>query len=335
MSLIAHFHALTTPSSEGAFRLGEVACPGCRLAKSHAAELALIIDVERTGASTPRRLENLRYEPPAPLEVQSGDREPRVEHLAVLVCRTNDADLQAAFLRIALAQLRTDGLKLSETDLEARLEQLVTLFRALGRPASQTIQGLWCELAMILWSNDPRLAITSWHSSTRALHDFAGGADRLEVKSCATGIREHAVRLEQLQNATGGQTLIASLIVAESDDGYTVADLCAQLLERVGGDIELARRVETIVTHSLGREWREAANRRFDLLAARDGLRLYLGRMVPTVPQPLPAEVKHVSFVVDLSTTDPLGLVDARSLGPFFQGILPSVDPVMAGDAHG
>lgn len=244
----------------------------------------------------------------------------------MLACRAKERDLQGAFLRIAIALLDTNDEKLSEAVLEARLDELVSLFRALSRPAAQTVQGLWCELAVVAWSRDPRIALASWHSSARALHDFAAGPDRLEVKSCGTGIREHTVSLEQLQDAPGGQTLIASLVVEETDEGESVEDLQALVLARVAGDIELARRLETIVVQSLGRDWRDAATRRFSLESARAALRLYSARSVPTIPQPLPPEVKQVRFVVDLSTTTAISIERAAAISPFFAAIAPSYD---------
>ena len=117
--------------------------------------------------------------------------------------------------------------------------------------------------------------------------------------------------------------MIHPLGVHVFDDGHSVADLCDVLLARFDGDIELTRRLETVVTQSLGRGWREAATRRFDLGGARRGLRLYAATEVPTVPQPIPPEVKHVHFVVDLSTTSDLSLANARKCSRFFKAVLP------------
>lgn len=323
MSSLDDFRALAHPKEEGAYRLGGSVCPGCRIARSHEGHLALLIDVVRTGTSTPRHFENLRYEPPHALEVVGARGKKRVEHLASLVCRTTESDLQAAFLRIAVALFNTRAVQLSEAELETRLDEFVVLFRALAHPANQTIQGLWCELAVVAWSRDVRIALASWHSHPTALHDFASGADRFEVKSCATGMREHALRLEQLHEAPGGRTLFASLIVQESDDGHSVADLCDVVLGRMDGDIELARRLETVVTQALGRQWRDAATRRFALEDARRGMRIYAAKDVPSVPQPIPPEVKQVHFVVDLSTTSAVTLARARKYSVFFKGILP------------
>lgn len=311
------FQQLAVPSTPGAFGLGAEVCPGCRIAISHEGHLALAVAVEPTGASTKRRFENLSYDPPRMLRVFSGDAS-REESLATLVCRTKDAGLEDAFLRIAIALLDSPPGALSERDLEHRLDELVSLFRALGMPATQTIQGLWAELAIILWSSDVSAALAAWHSSPRALHDFASGADRLEVKSCGSGLREHALRLEQLHEAPGGRTLFASIVVTPDDEGETVSDLASRIRERVGDAPELLRRLETIVTRSLGRDWRDAAKERFSEADARRELGIYEASRIPSVPGPLPVEVKHVSFTVDLSTTPALTTAEARAVSPFF-----------------
>lgn len=323
MSARDQIEALSRPSAPGAFALGLELCRGCRLAVTHEGFVALAIAVPTDGSSNPRHLVNLVYDPPRELEVVTSDGGRRVETFATLICRTKEPAIEDAFLRISLALLDSAQGGLSEADLERRLDELVSLFRALNQPATQTIQGLWCELAVVVWSSDPRVALSAWHSSPRALHDFASGADRLEVKSCGTGLREHALRLEQLQEAPGGRTILASVLVDETeDDGETVADLVEQIGERVERDKELKRRLETIVTHSLGRDWREAASRRFSLERARSSLRLYDARDVPTIPMPIPTAVKHVSFTVDLSDTNDLPLEEARSRGSFFVAVL-------------
>lgn len=321
MSARAAFQNLVVPSIPGAFGLGAEVAPGCRIAVTHEGLLALAVTVPATNASTPRRFENLSYDPPRELRIVTPTAH-REETLATLVCRSGDVAVQDAFLRIALAMLDAPDAPLTEAQLEHRLDELVSLFRALQKPATQTIQGLWAELAVVLWSPDVRAALAAWHSSPRALHDFAAGADRLEVKSCGTGLREHALRLEQLHEAPGGRTLFVSIIVASDDDGETVSDLVAAIRARLGKDAELVRRLETIVTHSLGREWREAAAQRFSLSDAARGMRLYDARTIPTIPGPVPVEVKHVTFTVDLSTTEFLSRFEARAASPFFAAII-------------
>ncbi len=313
--------ALTAPSKAGAFALGPELCSGCRLAKTHEGLSALALAVTPSGTSTPRRLPTLHYDPPRALEIV-GDAGRRIESFATLACRTKDAAIEDAFLRIARALLDSPGGGLTEAALERRIDEFVCLFRALSKPATQTIQALWCELAVVLWAPEPRVALRAWHSAPPALHAFASGPDRLEVKSCSTGLHDYALRLEQLHEAPGGRTLFVSILADEDDEGSTVSDLVGLVLARVGTDVQLRRHLETTVTRSLGREWSEAANKRFSLVKARRGLAVYDARDIPTVPGPIPTEVKHVAFTVDLSGTTPLSRRDARARGGFFAHML-------------
>ncbi len=321
-NLLESFHALRQPSVEGALTLGTRVTEASRLAATSEGHVALAIEVARDGSSVKRELANIRYDPPAALEVH-GAGDIRVEHLAVLVCKAASPQLQAAFLRIAQVQLQSSQRPLPEAELERRLNDVVALFRALTQPSQTTVQGLWAELAIIVWSRDPKATATSWHSNPRQLHDFAAGPDRLEVKSRSGGLREHEFRLEQLQDAPGGRTLIASVLVVEDDNGKGVEDLLTAILARTPGNSELRARLQAIVTRSLGDQWQLGASRCFDLEAARQTLALYDARDVPTIPQPVPAEVRDIRFLLDLSSSDQLSLGRARALGASFDAWLP------------
>lgn len=323
MSLLDALGALPTPASTGAYSLGGYICRGCRLGKSSDNAAAVLIEVAETGASTARRLENLRYDPPAQLAISKETGPPDLGVYAVLTCSSEDDGMRGAFLRIAAAMFDPGAGPILEHELERMLDELVSLFRALSRPGAQTIQGLWAEVALIFWSSDPQTLLTSWHSGPRALHDFSAGAHHIEVKSCGTGLREHSLRLEQLNASPGGHTLFASVVVEETDGGTSVAALAEALLARLDHNLEARRRLETIIGSSLGQSWREADTRSFDLDAALSNLRVYDARQLPTLIQPIPPEIRGVRFTLDFSTTDPLSLEDARDLGAFFAQALP------------
>ena len=320
---LAALARLSRPSRRGAYALGKTICHHCRIALTHDGFVALVIDVVPTGASVGHQLENLRYDPPRELEIIGPTGKSKIERRAALVCRSSDASLKEAFVRLATALLDTDGAKLGEDVLRDRIDELVSLFRGLSRPAEQTIQGLWTELAIVAWSHNPVAACTAWHSGPRALHDFAGGADRLEVKSCSVDLREHVLRLDQLLEHPGGRTLFASMVVREADDGASVQDLADLVVERVGANAEVKRRLHTIVARSLGEHWRESATRRFDLDDARAKLRFYAASALPTIPRPIPSEINNVSFTIDLSSVPYAPLAEARKMGPFFAELLP------------
>jgi hypothetical protein len=326
VSALAALAKLSRPSRRGGYALGEALDKHCRLALSHEGYVALVLDVVPTGASFGHQLENLHYYPPRDLEIIGPKGKAEIAKRAVLVCRSNDPSLKEAFLRLAVALLSIGGDRLTEDVLRDRIDELVSLFRAMARPAEQTVQGLWAELAMIAWSADPVAACVAWHSQPRALHDFGGGADRLEVKSCSTGTREHSLRHEQLLELPEGRTLLASLIVRDAPEGASVEDLCAIVQARTGGDLELRRRVEAIVTRSLGRDWREAATRTFALEEARSSLKVYLAETVPTIAQPIHPAISNISFTVRLEGIEDTGIATARGIRPFFRALLPVDD---------
>jgi len=255
------------------------------------------------------------------VDLSSGDGAHHRVNLAVLECRTTDPELGEYFFRMVRAVLLDNPNTTTEQGFESALDALVTLFRALERTGTTTIQGLWAELAIILWSKDPLAALSSWHSSPRALHDFSAGSFRLEVKSSSRRLREHQFALDQLATLGEGVTLVASLLLDETNDGSSVPDLVKAIATRIGS--ESAARLETIVADSLGNAWRDAIDIRFSVDGALTSLRLYPAERIPSLPQPIPPEVKDVHFTVDLSGTAPLDLADARGRGQLFEKLLP------------
>lgn len=227
------------------------------------------------------------------------------------------------FFRFAKLFLDHGEGPMSEDELDSRVDAVVALFQALSQPGSGTVQGLWVELAVIVTSSDPVIAIASWHSSPRNLHDFSSGPFRFEVKSSSQELREHRFLLEQLSEQPSGRTLVCSLLVEEDVNGVSVGELVAMLRKRLANEEESQRRLETVVTKTLGKNWFDSDAIRFNLEAALESVRLYDARDVPTVLQPLPSEVKRVEFVVDLSSVEAMSLASARSIAPYFARLLP------------
>jgi hypothetical protein len=316
------FIALPRPSAPGFYTV-QHGNGRFRVGRSYENHPTILVEfAEPKATSSPRRLANLTYSPPATVDLAGTDGFRHRAHLAVLQCRTDDVNLAAYFFRIASTILLDDPGASSEEGFESALDALVTLFRSLQRPGLKTIEGLWTELAIILWATDPVVAMSSWHSSPRALHDFAAGSYRLEVKASLKGLREHAFMLDQLATLGGGVTLIASVLLDETENGASVFDLVGAIGAHVG--VDSAARLQTIVGDSLGNRWRDAADIRFSLEDARASLRIYAAEDVPTIPEPMPPEVKDVRFTVDLSSTRHLELANARARGDLFRQLLPA-----------
>lgn len=321
------FLTLPAPTTPGAYSV-DGAGGACLVARSHEGFPAVLLRFQGDAdGSAPRRLANIRYAPPRSIELTRDGRVIEQAHLATLECRTTDAELGAYFFRVVGALiLDGDGL-LDEGQFDSALDAVVTLFRALQRPGIRSVQGLWAELALIATSSDPRGALAAWHSDPHQLHDFAVGSYRLEVKGTLKAIREHAFLLDQLSSMSPGTTLVASMMLVETDDGVSVADLVGAVVERIGTGTEAARRLEVIVADSLGQGWRDSGDFRLSLEHARRSLRIYRAENVPTIPQPVPLAVRDVRFVADLSDVVPVALPVAQALAPALAPLLPGSDP--------
>lgn len=322
------FQALPRPSAAAAYTIDN-SMSSVRIARSYANRPALIMVMSDEGHSlTPRRLANLTFTPPTEMLVARTDGTVEHSRFAVLECVADDPELGRYFCRVLSAFFAEGDVAASEASLAAELERLLdgiaALFRSLRRPGKTTVQGLWAELAIILWASTPERAISAWHSEATQLHDFGVGAFRLEVKSTEKKLREHFFRLDQLSSATAGATIIASLMLQRSSHGPSVFELVNDISAQVGH--EAARRLETIVADSLGEAWRDADtdDLRFDLAATKATLRCYRVEDIPQVPQPLPVGVKSVSFSADLSASPDVPLADVRVLAPFYAELLPA-----------
>lgn len=321
MSLYDRFVALPRPGEELGFCVEKTDAPW-RVGKSFLGHPALLFAFETNEPlSPPRRLTNICYRPPAVVEILGGDGTTREARVAVLECLSLDRDLCSYFFRI-VSTILLEGATSGQNAFERSLDALIALFRKLERPSTSSVQGLWAELALILWSAEPVTAVSSWHSDPRQLHDFSAGSFRVEVKGTTKDLREHSFSLDQIAVLTPGCTLIVSVMLQEQGNGQTIFELLEAIKSRLPHH-DQTRRLETIVVETLGASWRDAAALRFGVGNARQSLRIFRADAIPTVPQPLPAEVKNVRFDVDLSGLTHLALNDARALGPLFSSILP------------
>jgi hypothetical protein len=321
VTALDQFQALATPTTPESFRIGPTISPGCLLCKSSAGQLAILVRASPTGGSSPRRLQKLHYTPPRALRVID-DEHQRIESFATIVCCTDETALRAAFLRVVELVLWSSAER-TEDELETSIDELVDLFQTLSRPGSSTVQGLWAELALILWSSEPQHAVSSWRSRPGATHDFESNQDKLEVKSAVTGLREHNISLDQLAELPGGRTLLASFLLEEAEDGASVGDLVDAICARMPNASEVERRIRRITMRTLGSEWKRSAINRYSLRGAEESVRFYEASHIPAPARPTPVEVKHVRFVVDLSSTEPLELQRARAMSSFFNALLP------------
>lgn len=319
--LVATFAALPRPSAPGSYSVDSEQS-NCRVGKTFDGFPAVLVSLKNAnGARLQRRLANFAYFPPAAVKIRTGTSSQTTE-LAIVECCTNEKRLASYFYRIVAQVLMPEADSGDEARFEAAIDAVITLFKSLQGPGQQTIQGLWAELAIIGFAASTAVALASWHSSPRALHDFANGSSRLEVKSTTKKLREHTFLLDQLKLGDPGDVLIASMLLTESTVGCSVFDLVSEIRNKLSST-EGQNRLEQIVADSLGDSFDDVEAHLYDLEAARLSLLFYPARDIPTCLLPLPPEVKSVSFIVDLSTTAPTSLDNARKLSMQFHDLLP------------
>jgi hypothetical protein len=253
------------------------------------------------------RTSHVAYAPARDLVIEGEGDEPR--RFLVLECDGSDHELLLQFLHLV------DTLSLVESTAGAfdeKVRRVFELFRAFNTHGTGTPQGLWAELLLIAIAKDTEYLARAWHSEPNDLYDFVADGSRLEVKSTTREVREHEFSYEQLKSHADA-TIVASLLLRESPNGANVFDLLEEVLARLPKP-DLRIRVESIVRRTLGESWREAHDVRFDVQAARASLTLFRACDAPCVAEPIPASVKRVRFVSDLSAALPAADIDHHTL---------------------
>jgi hypothetical protein len=95
--------------------------------------------------------------------------------------------------------------------------------------------------------------------------------------------------------------LVASFCLEATDDGPSLMDLHATMLDILAGAADLQQKINEQVVSAVGRRLAEAEDTRFDIASAFASLRWFVGDQLPQVVPPFPAGVSDVRFVSDLN----------------------------------
>ena len=85
------------------------------------------------------------------------------DQFAVISCDDSVVELHEVFIRCLAAAVEQLPDNASTTDLQRCVQSLLDLFRALGRPSSRELTGLWAELFVIARSRNVAQAMRAWH----------------------------------------------------------------------------------------------------------------------------------------------------------------------------
>lgn len=225
-----------------------------------------------------------------------------VGKFALIRFEGNAPELHELFIRCVRAAIADLPESAQTPDIEARVNRLLSLFRALTRPAGREISGIWAELFCITASGNVHVAVDRWHNDNVEAFDFSWSQGRLEVKSTVGTFRVHDFSLDQLQPPSGGSGYVASLVLKAANAGEGVLDLAKKIEVDLNGDVSLQAKLWTLLVQSLGSDFSEALDRRFDIDLAAKQLMLFRMEDVPSLPPISDSRISSVRFKSDLSS---------------------------------
>lgn len=263
------------------------------------------------------------------LECRVGHPDGAVElaHFTVVRCTGADRLLRAYFLRVAAVIVEQVGATPSKAVIGRAVDALVELFRAMDSPPRSSIQGLWAELLVATDSRRVAETVQAWHADPDGRFDFNAGNQRLEVKSSLARVRRHHFSLDQLAPIPGTDILVTSVFVERAGGGSGIGDLRTELSLRLQDRPDLVAAIDLQIARTLGDQWRQAQDERFDRQLAETSVRYYESRSIPTVGPEVPAGVSDVRFVADLSAISPMRPSELAQRGGLFAAILPLSPP--------
>ena len=309
--LVRLFDSLTAPSMDvGAGRFSVLPVPGiaaCAVGKDVSGLPVLVIETdaaEPRGTTAPLVLEHLSVLHNVDCRFQQDNAEFATRRLSVIRCCDSERVFHEYFLRALIPVLCSLPATPSRQNVVTAVNTLVALFSRAMQPPRKTVLGLWAELFLICQSRDPARLIRCWHAVPEDRFDFADGPQRIEVKAASGRVRIHTFALEQVRPPDCCVAIVASITVEHSAGGQTITDLLDEI-RLVVGQPEMLIRLDSVVSQTMGTEWRQANTIAFDRQLAKDSLRFFDARDIPSVATNLPPEVSDVHFRVDLTQQPP------------------------------
>ena len=232
-----------------------------------------------------------------------GERESRASDLLhSLSCHaTEEADVSTFLLLVEAFLLKN---KLGALDREA----LVTLFRSMIRLFSVNRAknlygeqlGLWGELFMMRSVRGYRFWAPFWHRESRERFDFSFSRYRVEVKTTTIPERIHHFSHRQIYGSDDEEILIASLLMAENDEGLSLKMLITECRTALRATTDYYK-IERAVRRA-GMDCEPESGPTFDEGKAEMSLSWFCSADVPHFRMPEPAGVSETRYRVDLST---------------------------------
>jgi hypothetical protein len=195
------------------------------------------------------------------------------------------------------------------------IELIIEIFNPGQSISDSEIVGLWGELFLIHISNNPTGLINCWRTNPSDRFDFSDLNSRVEVKT-TRGLRQHTFSYEQVSPHNDLAVVIASLVLVEDHNGFSVSDLLLQIEKRVTSQ-QAKRKLTSNTLKIIQGDLRSNQHLKFDLEIAGMNLRYFTSH---AIPQPLlpPLGVSEVKFTSDLQLTTNIELQLIQSQSTLF-----------------
>lgn len=284
--------------------------------------LISVVDPSENHRPIPIKLEHLTVQYDMDCRISRPDGGIEEGSFTIVRCTGIDNALHDYFLRVIGAVVISLGSAPSRRDVASIIDKLVELFRAMTEKPRKSIQGLWAELFLITRVRETAKMVTAWHVTPDDRYDFNCGDQRIEVKSTNGRVRQHYFTLEQLCPPSGTNVLVASIFVEHAGAGTSVMDLAERVRSRVTDNPDLLLHIDRIIGLTLGDNWRDALEEKFDRELAEESLAFFEPHAIPMVSPNLPFGVSAVHFKSDLTGRPTADIAHYRAIGGLFQAAL-------------
>ncbi|RUA33458.1 PD-(D/E)XK motif protein [Robiginitalea biformata] len=245
-----------------------------------------------------------------------------LESFTVITFTSQDRHLQEYFLRICESLVRSLKTKPTQEQVGDSVKKLIEVFRALNDTPTNTVQGLWAELFLIEISTNPMSMLNYWHNIPQERFDFNSGEEKIEIKSSGNFERIHTFSAEQLNPPSNTSALIGSVFIRPRSTGKSIQDLINSITERLGNDVELIDKVNSVVIRTLGSSLEQSLKMKFDYQVASESFKFYRHQDIKRIEEiSIPTEVTEVRYKSDLTAIESIALKDIEGKGELYDAI--------------
>lgn len=235
----------------------------------------------------------------------------------VIIFRSNQPYLQHYFLGIAETLIKSLSSKPTQKEIIETFKSFIEIFKSLSDTPTKTIHGLWSELFIIEASKEPTTLLNFWHCIPQEKFDFNADIEKLEVKSSSSLERIHIFASEQLNPPADKQVVIASIFLKQTSHGCSIAEIANSIQKKIN-DNDLAEKIFTIISKTLGNTLEQSIKIKFDYELAKSSLRFYRHQDIHKIERVnIPSKVSEVRFksnLSDLKSIQPSNLNTAGQL---------------------